>query len=82
MSHVLQQLMNKYKKNTTIQYNTKVYYIKYTYTALQANTHIYNLWKHDFQRNVINIVHVNEIQTQSIFTTKIIHVAVQIHVNK
>jgi len=43
MSHVLQQLMNKYKKNTTIQYNTKVYYIKYTYTALQANKHIYNL---------------------------------------
>ena len=79
MSHVLQQLMNKYKIHTTIQYNTNVYYIKYTYTA---NTHIYNLWKHDFQRNVINIVHVNEIQTQSIFTTKIIHVAVQIHVNK
>jgi len=26
--------------NNTIQYNTKVYCIKYTYTALQVNKHI------------------------------------------
>ena len=43
----------------TIQYNTNVYCIKYTYTALQANKHIYNLWKHDFQRNIINIFQMN-----------------------
>ena len=34
--------------NNTIQYNTTVYCIKYTYTALQVNKHInnYTIYEH------------------------------------
>jgi len=37
----------------------KVYSIKYTHTERHANKHIYNLWKHDLQRNIINIFQVD-----------------------